>query len=511
MIAILDFGSQYTQLIARRIREIGVYAEVFSYEVGNEDLRFYVRGDKLEGIVLSGGPSSVLDPSAPIISLERIRRYGVPILGICYGMQLLSRLEGGRLEESRLREYGHTEVEILGNSRLFAGVPKNIVVWMSHGDSVVELPASLKPVAVTKNNIIAAAEDEKRGIYCTQFHPEVYHTQYGTKILENFVIGICKATRDWSVEKFMESEEERIKSFVGDRRVVVAVSGGVDSTVMAVYLYKILGNKLMPIFVNTGLLRLDEEKEVMNNFRSLGIDVTYVDAGEKFLSALKGVKDPEAKRKVIGKKFVEILLDFVGHSGVLAQGTLYPDVIETSSVKGPSSTIKTHHNRVKEIRQLEKENRVLEPFKFLFKDEVRKLGRSLGIPDHILNRHPFPGPGLAVRIIGEVSKEKIDILRRVDHIFIQELKREGLYDSVWQAFAVLLSDKAVGVMGDKRSYGYVAVLRSVDSIDGMTADWSRLPHGFLNAVANRIVREVHEVTKVVYDITSKPPSTIEWE
>lgn len=512
MIVIFDFGSQYTQLIARRIREMGVYTEIFPYDVEEKELHSHINeSDKIEGVVLSGGPSSVLDPSAPMVSLDFLKKIGVPILGICYGMQLLCKLYDGKLEKARLREYGYTELEIVSNSRLFEGVPKNIVVWMSHGDSVVELPHSFRSVAFTKNSILASVENDKENIYCVQFHPEVFHTQFGTEILKNFVLNICNASRNWSIEKFMKDEEDRIKNFVKDRHVVMAVSGGVDSTVMAVYLSKILGKQLTPIFVNTGLLRLDEEKEVIDNFRSLGIEVEYIDASEDFLNALKGVKDPEEKRKVIGRKFIEVFFTHVGNLDILAQGTLYPDVIETSSVKGPSATIKTHHNRVKEVRQLEKEGRILEPFKFLFKDEVRKLGKILGIPEYILNRHPFPGPGLAVRVMGEITKEKLYILRKVDKIFVEELKNNDLYDKVWQAFAVLLSDKAVGVMGDERSYGYVVVLRSVNSVDGMTADWSRLPYDFLNKVANKIVREVHEVTRVVYDITSKPPATIEWE
>lgn len=511
MIAILDFGSQYTQLIARRIREIGVYAEIFPFDVDKEELRSHMVDDVIEGIILSGGPSSVLDDNAPSVSLDFLRGYNVPVLGICYGMQLICKLLGGKLEKSKLREYGYTELEIKSDSKLFKGIPKNIVVWMSHGDSVVEIPKNVIPTSFTKNGILASAEVKDENLYCVQFHPEVFHTQYGTEILSNFVFNICNATKNWSIEKFMEKEGDKIRSFVGNRNVVMAVSGGVDSTVMAVYLNKLLGRQLTPIFVNTGLLREDEDKEVIDNFRSLGIDVKYIDAQEEFLSALKGVRDPEEKRKIIGKKFVEVFFRNFGNFDILAQGTLYPDVIETSSVKGPSATIKTHHNRVKEIRQLEKQGRILEPFKFLFKDEVRKLGKILGIPDNILNRHPFPGPGLAVRLIGEVSKEKLDMLRKADKIFIEELKKEGLYEKVWQSFVVLLSDKAVGVMGDKRSYGYVAVLRSVNSVDGMTADWSRLPYDFLNRVANRIIREVYGITRVVYDITSKPPATIEWE
>ncbi|MFN4244646.1 MAG: glutamine-hydrolyzing GMP synthase [Brevinematia bacterium] len=512
MIIVLDFGSQYTQLIARRLREIGVYTEIFPYNVSKEEIYSHVfNTERVEGIILSGGPSSVLDSDSPSISLGFLKEFGVPILGICYGMQLLCKLKGGHLERSKLREYGYTELDIISDSRLFRGLPSRIVVWMSHGDSVTKLPDSFKPVAFTKNGIIASAEDEQNKIFCVQFHPEVSHTQYGNELLRNFALEICGAATNWSVEKFVEYNEREIKSFVKDRHVVMAVSGGVDSTVMAVYLNKIIGRQLTPIFVDTGLLRMDEEKEVVENFRSLGIEVKYVSAKEEFLKALKGIKSPEEKRKIIGKKFVEIFLKHIKELDILAQGTLYPDVIETSSVKGPSATIKTHHNRVKEIRELEKQGRILEPFKFLFKDEVRRLGRVLGIPERILNRHPFPGPGLAVRIIGEVTTDKLNILKKVDKIFIEELKNEELYDSVWQAFAVLLSDKAVGVMGDERSYGYVVVLRSVDSVDGMTADWSRLPYDFLNRVANKIVREVHEVTRVVYDITSKPPATIEWE
>ncbi|MGB9621249.1 MAG: glutamine-hydrolyzing GMP synthase [Brevinematia bacterium] len=509
MIVILDFGSQYTQLIARRIRDLGVYSEIFPYNASKEEILSRAESDKIEGIILSGGPSSVLDPDSPTVSLDFIKNFNVPVLGICYGMQLLCKLSGGELEKSKYREYGYTELEIVYESKIFEGIPRNIVVWMSHGDSVVKVPQGFKVVAKTKSGVIASVESGN--IYCVQFHPEVYHTQYGMEIFSNFVFKLCNASKTWSIDRFMVEEERRIKEFVRDRHVVMAVSGGVDSTVMAVYLNRILGKQLTPIFVNTGLLRLDEDKEVITNFEFLGIKVEYVDAQDLFIDSLKGVKDPEEKRKVIGRKFIEVFFSHVGSLDILAQGTLYPDVIETSSVKGPSSTIKTHHNRVKEIRQLEKEGRILEPFKFLFKDEVRKLGKILGIPEYILNRHPFPGPGLAVRVIGEITKEKLDILRKADKIFIDALKEEGLYNNVWQAFCVLLSDKAVGVMGDERSYGNIVVLRAVNSVDGMTADWSRLPYEFLNKVSNRIVREVHEITRVVYDITSKPPATIEWE
>jgi GMP synthase (glutamine-hydrolysing) len=510
MIAIIDFGSQYTQLIARRIRELGVYAEIFPYSISKEELLNSSK-EKVEGIVFSGGPASVLDEGSPKVSLDFVKSFDVPILGICYGMQLLSYLNGGKLEKSLFREYGYTGLRIIEDSILFKGVPREIVVWMSHGDSVVIPPSNFRVTSVTENGIIASLENTNERIYLVQFHPEVYHTQYGKEILSNFVFGVCNATKGWSLERFMKEEEEIIKKKVGNKRVVMAVSGGVDSTVMAVYLSKILGTQLLPIFVNTGLLRLNEENEVIGNFRSLGIEVKYVDASDEFLFALKGVKDPEEKRKIIGKKFIEVFFREAGDIEILAQGTLYPDVIETSSVKGPSATIKTHHNRVAEIRKLEKEGKILEPFRFLFKDEVRALGRVLGVPERIINRHPFPGPGLAVRIMGEVTKEKLDILRKADYIFIEELRNDNLYEEVWQAFAVLLSDKAVGVMGDERSYGNVIAIRAVTSVDGMTADWARLPHEFLNRVANRIVREVPGVTRVVYDITSKPPATIEWE
>jgi GMP synthase (glutamine-hydrolysing) len=510
MIAIIDFGSQYTQLIARRIRELGVYAEIFPYSISKEELLNSSK-EKVEGIVFSGGPASVLDEGSPKVSLDFVKSFDVPILGICYGMQLLSYLNGGKLEKSLFREYGYTGLRIIEDSILFKGVPREIVVWMSHGDSVVIPPSNFRVTSVTENGIIASLENTNGRIYLVQFHPEVYHTQYGKEILSNFVFGVCNATKGWSLERFMKEEEEIIKKKVGNKRVVMAVSGGVDSTVMAVYLSKILGTQLLPIFVNTGLLRLNEENEVIENFRSLGIEVKYVDASDEFLFALKGVKDPEEKRKIIGKKFIEVFFREAGDIEILAQGTLYPDVIETSSVKGPSATIKTHHNRVAEIRKLEKEGKILEPFRFLFKDEVRALGRVLGVPERIINRHPFPGPGLAVRIMGEVTKEKLDILRKADYIFIEELRNDNLYEEVWQAFAVLLSDKAVGVMGDERSYGNVIAIRAVTSVDGMTADWARLPHEFLNRVANRIVREVPGVTRVVYDITSKPPATIEWE
>ncbi len=513
MIIILDFGSQYTQLIARRIRELGVYSEIFPFDISKNTLIKHVEeiSEKVEGIILSGGPASVLDEGSPRIELEVLESFDVPILGICYGMQLLTYLHGSRLHKSLKREYGYTEIVISEGSKVFKDVPKKLVVWMSHGDSVDTLTDEFKPIAYTTNNVLAAVESRDGRTFCFQFHPEVYHTQYGTKMLENFVFEICGCRKTWSLEKFMDDNKSSIKEFVGDRHVIMAVSGGVDSTVMAVYLNKIIGKNLTPIFINTGLLRFDEEKEVLENFRRLGIEVMYIDASEEFLNALKGVTDPEKKRKIIGKKFVEVFFSNVGEFDILAQGTLYPDVIETSSVKGPSATIKTHHNRVKEIRDLEKENRILEPFKFLFKDEVRKIGEILGIPYDILHRHPFPGPGLAVRIMGEITKEKLSILRKADRIFIEELKNNNLYYKVWQAFVVLLSDKAVGVMGDERAYGNVVALRAVESVDGMTADWFKIPYEVLNRISGRIISEVKEITRVVYDITSKPPATIEWE
>jgi len=507
-IVILDFGSQYTQLIARRIRELGVFSEIYPYTLSLEELKAM----EPAGIVLSGGPSSVSDPQAPMISPE-MYELGIPILGICYGMQLTAHLLGGRVERSLHREYGKAFLDLLKReSLLFQGVRDNSVIWMSHGDSVLGLPEGFEIVAKSQDGTLTAIEHRTKPIYCVQFHPEVAHTEDGRILLSNFVKLIARASMNWTMENFVEKTIQDLQSKCRGKRVVLGVSGGVDSTTLAVLAHRALGTDVKAIFVNNGLLRYQEAEEVLYNLRErLGLTVEYIDATDRFLSALQGVTDPEQKRKIIGKVFVDVFYHGLHDFDFLIQGTLYPDVIESNAVKGPSQTIKTHHNRVKEVEELEKQGRIIEPFKFLFKDEVREVARILGIPEDILGRHPFPGPGLAVRILGEITIEKLDILRKADHIFISELKASGYYDRVWQAFAVFLPIRSVGVMGDERSYGHVIALRSVTSSDGMTAEWGRLPLDLLERVANRIVREIPGINRVVYDITSKPPATIEWE
>lgn len=507
-IVILDFGSQYTQLIARRIRELGVFSEIYPYTLSLEELKAM----EPAGIVLSGGPSSVSDPHAPMIA-PKVYELGIPILGICYGMQLTAHLLGGKVEKSLHREYGKAFLDLLKReSLLFQGVRDNSVIWMSHGDSVLGLPEGFEIVAKSQDGALTAIEHRTKPIYCVQFHPEVAHTEDGRILLSNFVKLIARASMNWTMENFVEKTIRDLQSKCRGKRVVLGVSGGVDSTTLAVLAHRALGTDVKAIFVNNGLLRYQEAEEVLYNLRErLGLTVEYIDATDRFLSALQGVTDPEQKRKIIGKVFVDVFYHGLHDFDFLIQGTLYPDVIESNAVKGPSQTIKTHHNRVKEVEELEKQGRIIEPFKFLFKDEVREVARILGIPEDILGRHPFPGPGLAVRILGEITIEKLEILRKADHIFISELKASGYYDRVWQAFAVFLPIRSVGVMGDERSYGHVIALRSVTSSDGMTAEWGRLPLDLLERVANRIVREIPGINRVVYDITSKPPATIEWE
>lgn len=507
-VLVLDFGSQYTQLIARRIRENNVYSEIYPFNISIEEIKAL----QPCGLVLSGGPASVLSLNAPTVSME-IYELGIPILGICYGMQLTTKLFGGIVEKATSREYGKSTLNIINfSSPLLKGVKNNSTVWMSHGDSVLGLPPGFQKIASTEDCEYVVVENREKNIYLVQFHPEVVHTEEGNKIIHNFLFEICHANTGWKIENFLEKEMEELYNRCKGRKVVLGVSGGVDSTTLAVMVQKALKENVTSIFVNNGLLRLDEEKEVLFNLRDrLGLNVKYIDAGKIFLKKLRGVVSPEEKRKIIGKTFIKVFYRGLKDFDFLIQGTLYPDVIESSSVKGPSQTIKTHHNRVKEVLKLEKEGKVIEPFKFLFKDEVRQIARLLKIPEDILSRHPFPGPGLAVRIIGEVTQERLNILRRADKIFIEELKASGLYDSVWQAFCVFLPVKSVGVMGDERAYGNIIALRAVTSVDGMTANWANLPHEFLDLVANRIIRQIKEVNRVVYDITSKPPSTIEWE
>ena len=509
VIKILDFGSQYSQLIARRVREIGVYSELLPYNVPISE----VDVPELKGIILSGGPASVLGEDSPDVD-SRIFDLGVPVLGICYGMQLIAKKFGGKLARAKRREYGPAKLFVDDPDELLAGIPGESLVWMSHGDNIEEIPPGFVALAHTETLPIAAMADPERRIYATQFHPEVRHTEYGIKILENFVRRICGCTQKWDIGDYARQKIEEIRSLVGeDERVVLAYSGGVDSTVVAAILVRAIGERLVPIFVDNGLLRLGEPDEVRKNFRKLfGFDLHFVDAGDIFLKRLSGVTDPEKKRKIIGHTFIEIFereAKSIPGAKFLAQGTLYPDVIESTSYRGPSATIKTHHNVGGLPEKLGFE--LIEPLRELFKDEVRALGDKLGIPHHILWRHPFPGPGLAVRILGEITPQRLEILRRADRIFIDELKDSGWYDKVWQAFAVLLPVKSVGVMGDERTYAYVIALRAVNSADGMTADWSKLPDDLLARVSARIVNEVDGVNRVVYDITSKPPGTIEWE
>ncbi|MBP6408962.1 MAG: glutamine-hydrolyzing GMP synthase [Fusobacteriaceae bacterium] len=507
-IVILDFGSQYNQLIARRIREMGVYAEIVPYFTELSKIK------EMEpaGIILSGGPASVYLDGAPTLSKE-IYEIGVPILGICYGMQLTTQLLGGTVERADKQEFGKAELVIDNKeSRLFGDIPNGSQVWMSHGDHVTVLAPGFTQIAHT-DSCIATMENIEKNIYGVQFHPEVTHSVDGTQILKNFVFKIAKAEANWSMGNYIEQTVKAIKEKVGNKKVILALSGGVDSSVAAVLIHKAIGDQLNCFFVDTGLMRKNEAEKVMSTYgEHFKMNIECVNAEERFLTKLAGVSDPEAKRKIIGNEFVEIFneeaLKFKD-ADFLAQGTIYPDVIESQSIKGPSATIKSHHNvgGLPEHMKFE----LLEPLRELFKDEVRKVGRELGIPNHMIDRHPFPGPGLGIRILGEVTKEKADILREADDIFIEELRRDGLYEKVSQAFVVLLPVKSVGVMGDERTYEYTAVLRSADTIDFMTATWSQLPYEFLGRVSNRIINEVKGINRLTYDISSKPPATIEWE
>ncbi len=509
-VLILDFGSQYTQLIARRIRELGVYSEIHPFNYPLEKIKAFAP----DGIVLSGGPASVLDEKSPKCDIG-IFKIGVPILGICYGMQLMAQLLGGRVEKGEKREYGPAEILILKESPLFADFPSNtpVKVWMSHGDRVETVPPGFYVLAQSPNSPISVMANEEKRLYGLQFHPEVVHTPDGKKILANFLFRICRLEPDWNIGSFIEQTISKIKEQVGKGNVVCALSGGVDSSVVAVLLNKAIGKRLHAIFVNNGLLRAGEVEEVKEVFtQKIPLNFHYVDAEKRFLGILKGVTDPEEKRKRIGRLFIEVFEEEarrIGDVEFLAQGTLYPDVIESVSFKGPSATIKSHHNvgGLPERMHL----KLIEPLRELFKDEVRALAKELGLPEFIIKRQPFPGPGLAIRILGEVTKERLSILRAADKIVNEEMKRFGLYDKVWQSFAVLLPLKTVGVMGDERTYEHVIALRIVDSTDGMTADWVRVPYELLARISNRIINEVKGVNRVVYDISSKPPSTIEWE
>lgn len=509
-ILILDFGSQYTQLIARRVREEKVYCEIFPCNISFDKIREF----NPKGIILSGSPYSVYDENSPRFD-ERVFEMGLPILGICYGMQLICQHAGGIVASATTREYGRSELTLI-NDRLFEHIKlKNgkLTVWMSHGDRLEKIPEDFEIIGYTDNAPIAAIKHKNKPIYAIQFHPEVAHTDQGAKIIKNFVVNICGCRQIWTPKNFIQSEIEKIKKMAGDKKVLCALSGGVDSSVAAVLVHEAVGDNLTCVFVNNGLLRYKEAEDVQKTFREhFKINLVYVDAEERFLGALKGVKDPEKKRKIIGNLFIRIFEEEarkIGKFEYLVQGTLYPDVIESVSFKGPSATIKTHHNVGGLPEDIEFE--LIEPLRELFKDEVRNVGLSLGLPEEIVYRHPFPGPGLAIRVIGEVTKERLDILRAADYIFIAEIKNAGLYRDIWQAFSVLLPVKTVGVMGDERTYENVLALRAVTSVDGMTADWARIPEDLLARISNRIINEVKGINRVVYDISSKPPATIEWE
>jgi len=507
-IVVLDFGSQVSQLIARRLREVNVFSEMRPYTAWRE-----VLDDPLVvGIILSGGPSSVHDPGAPDVD-DALFKAGKPLLGICYGMQLMCKKLGGELSPSHSREYGHAEIEITNEGLLFAGLPVKQPVWMSHGDHVESLPPGFEVQAQTDQIPFAAAADPTRNLYAVQFHPEVAHTAHGLAMIEAFARQVCRLEDQWTAAAFVEEAVQEIREQVGDQRVLCAVSGGVDSTVMASLMDRAIGNKLHAVYVDNGVMRDEETAQVERDLNAFLQDpLQSVDARKIFLDRLAGVDEPEKKRKIIGKTFIDVFVDATkdqGPFGFLAQGTLYPDRIESVSVHGPSSTIKSHHNVGGLPAELGFE--LVEPLRNLFKDEVRRVGRELGIPDHLLNRHPFPGPGLAVRILGEVTPERVSLLQAADRIFIDELKSSGQYDAIWQAGAIFLPVRSVGVMGDERTYENAIALRAVTSLDGMTADWARIPTEVLARISNRIINEVPGVNRVVYDISTKPPSTIEWE
>lgn len=506
MILILDFGSQYTQLIARRVRELNVYCEIHPY---ND----YPQIDSnTRGVILSGSPFSVMDASSPAPDLSKIQG-NVPLLGICYGAQFIAMNEGGKILPSKIREYGRANLSFINNSNgLLKHVANGTQVWMSHGDTIEELPGNFEVIASTHDVKAAAYKVKEENTYGIQFHPEVYHTTEGSRVLENFVVDICGCAQDWTPDAFVETTIQSLIEKLGNDKVVLGLSGGVDSSVAAVLLHRAIGKNLYCIFVDNGLLRKNEFSAVLKQYESMNLNVKGVDAKQLFYDKLKGVEDPEKKRKIIGNVFIDVF-DAEAHKienvKWLAQGTIYPDVIESRSVKGPSATIKSHHNvgGLPEKMKLQ----LVEPLNSLFKDEVRRVGEALGISKEILGRHPFPGPGLGIRILGDVTPEKVRILQEVDYIFVESLKSEGLYDEVWQAVTVLLPVKSVGVMGDERTYENVVVLRAVSSTDGMTADWCRLPYEFLGKVSNDIINKVKGINRVVYDISSKPPATIEWE
>jgi GMP synthase (glutamine-hydrolysing) len=505
-ILILDFGSQYTQLIARRIREINVFCEIYPFN------HFPVPDENVKGVILSGSPSSVRDKNAPFPDLSRIKGI-IPLLGICYGAQYLVQNFGGVVKPAGIREYGRANlISVNSNDPLFKDIKTGTQVWMSHADTITTIPSGYEITGSTADVEVGAYHIIGENTWGIQFHPEVYHTTDGTQILKNFVVGICRCSQNWTPDSFVGSTVEKLKEKLGDDKVILGLSGGVDSTVAAFLLHKAIGKKLTCIFVDNGLLRKNEFNKVLESYLGLGLNVVGVDASERFLDQLEGVSDPETKRKIIGRVFIEVFdteAKKVNDVKWLAQGTIYPDVIESVSVNGPSATIKSHHNvgGLPEEMHLE----IVEPLRLLFKDEVRRVGHALGLPDFIIKRHPFPGPGLAIRLLGKMTREKLQILKEADDIFIEGLKKHGLYDSVWQAGVILLPVQSVGVMGDERTYENAVVLRAVSSTDGMTADWSHLPYEFLGLISNEIINKVKGINRVVYDISSKPPSTIEWE
>jgi GMP synthase (glutamine-hydrolysing) len=505
-ILILDFGSQYTQLIARRIREISVYCEIYPYN------HFPAPGKDVKGVILSGSPSSVRDKNAPFPDISEIKGI-VPLLGVCYGAQYLVQKYGGEVMPSKIREYGRANLISLNEKDpLFTNIKPGTQVWMSHADTIASIPPGFEITGSTADVAAGAFHIKGEKTWGIQFHPEVYHTTDGTRILKNFVLEICGCSQDWTPDSFAGTTVEDLRKKLADDKVILGLSGGVDSSVAAFLLHKAIGKNLTCIFVDNGLLRKNEFSRVLESYLGLGLNVVGVDASERFLDQLEGVSDPETKRKIIGRIFIEVFdseARKVKDVKWLAQGTIYPDVIESVSVNGPSATIKSHHNvgGLPEKMHL----KVVEPLRLLFKDEVRKVGLALGLPDFILKRHPFPGPGLAIRLLGKMTREKLEILKEADDIFIEGLKKHGLYDSVWQAGVILLPVQSVGVMGDERTYENAVVLRAVGSTDGMTADWSHLPYEFLGLISNEIINRVKGINRVVYDISSKPPSTIEWE
>ncbi len=508
-IAVLDFGSQLTQVIARRIRECQVYSKIYHYSTPAAKLR----EDNVVGIILSGGPMSVYSRKAPHPD-RAIFELGVPMLGICYGVQLMGHFLGGDVEHSKAREYGHGELTIQKPGKLFAGLPKRLRVWNSHGDKLTRLPPGFRAIGTTENSPFAAIEDADRSFYGIQFHPEVFHTERGVDMIRNFLLGICRAKQDWTTRDFISHAVENIRTQVGKGRVILGLSGGVDSSVAAALLHKAIGKQLTCVFVDNGLLRKGERKYVQELYgRHFHIDLRVVDASKPFLRRLRGVTEPEQKRKIIGRTFVEVFeksLKSIGHAEFLAQGTLYPDVIESVSIgNNPASVIKTHHNVGGLPARMKL--KLVEPLRELFKDEVRQVGSALGLPREVVWRQPFPGPGLGVRVMGEITAENLEILRNADAVLHDEMMKSGYYYKVWQSFCVFLPVKTVGVFGDERTYDHVIALRVVESTDAMTADWAKLPHDLLQRASSRITNEVRGVGRVVFDISSKPPATIEWE